>query len=171
MNSDVRKPIIAGNWKMNKTACEARSLALEVKNKTLNLTGDVDVVICPAFTALAAVADIIKGSGVSLGAQNLFWEEKGAYTGEISPGMLVDLGCRYVIVGHSERRKYFGETDADVSRKARAAQAAGLMPFICVGETLEEREAGTMKDVIRGQVLGSVRDITEEHILHAVMAY
>ncbi len=171
MNPEVRKPIIAGNWKMNKTIDAARSLAIEIRNKTLNLTGSVEVVVCPTFTALAAVADVLKGSGVGVGAQNLHWEDKGAYTGEISAGMLVDAGCRYVITGHSERRKYFGETDADVSRKARAAQAAGLVPFICVGETLEEREAGTMKDVIRGQVVGSLRDMTGENILHTVLAY
>ena len=171
MNLEVRKPIIAGNWKMNKTLDAARSLAIEVKNKTLNFTDSVDVVVCPTFTSLAAVADVLKGSGVGLGAQNLYWEEKGAYTGEISAGMLVDAGCGYVILGHSERRKYFGETDADVSRKAHAAQAAGLIPFICVGETLEEREAGTMKDVVRGQVLGSLRDVTGENILQAVLAY
>jgi triosephosphate isomerase len=171
VNLDVRKPIIAGNWKMNKTVDEARNLAIEVKNKTLGLTGGVDVVVCPAFTAIAAVAEVLKGSKVGLGAQNLHWEEKGAYTGEISAGMLVDAGCRYVILGHSERRKYFGETDENVSRKAHAAQAAGLKPFICVGETLEQREAGTMKDVVRGQVLGSLRDISEENILKAVLAY
>ena len=171
MNLEVRKPIIAGNWKMNKTIAGARSLAIEVRNKTLNLTDSVEVVVCPTFTALAAVADVLKGSGVWLGAQNLYWEEKGAYTGEISAGMLVDAGCRYVILGHSERRKYFGETDEGVSRKAHAALGAGLSPFICVGETLDEREAGVMKDVIRGQVLGSLRDLSEEDILHAVLAY
>jgi triosephosphate isomerase len=162
---------MAGNWKMNRTIDAARKLAIEVKNKTLNLTDSVEVVVCPTFTALSAVAEVLKGSGVGVGAQNLYWEEKGAYTGEISAGMLVDAGCRYVILGHSERRKYFGETDEDVARKAHAAQAAGLRPFICVGETLEEREAGTMKDVVRGQVLGSLRDIGEENILHSVLAY
>jgi triosephosphate isomerase len=171
LSLDVRKPIIAGNWKMNKTIGGARNLAIEVRNRTLNLTDSVEVVVCPAFTALEAVADVLKGSGVGLGAQNLYWEEKGAFTGEISAGMLVDAGCRYVILGHSERRKYFGETDEEVSRKARAARGAGLRPFICVGETLEEREAGITKDVIRGQVLGSLRDTGEEDILHTVLAY
>ena len=171
MNLEVRRPIMAGNWKMNKSVDEARNLAIEVKNKTLNLTDSVDVIVCPPFTALAAVRDVLKDSKVGLGAQNLHWEEKGAYTGEVSAGMLVGAGCDYVIVGHSERRKYFGETDELVSRKARAAQAAGLTPFICVGETLEQREAGVMKDVVRGQVLGSLRDISDENILHAVLAY
>lgn len=171
MNLEVRKPIIAGNWKMNKTIAEARSLAIEVKNRTLNFTDRVEVVVCPTFTALSAVAEVLRESEVGLGAQNLYWEEKGAYTGEISAGMLVDAGCRYVIVGHSERRKYFAETDDEVSLKARVALAAGLTPFICVGETLEQREAGAMKDVLRGQVLGSLRDITEEAILHTVLAY
>jgi len=167
----VRKPVIAGNWKMNKTIDEARSLAIAVKNKTLGLTGGVEVVLCPPFTALAAVADVLKGSEVGLGGQNLYWVEKGAYTGEISASMLVDAGCRYVILGHSERRRYFGETDEDVSKKAAAARAAGLSPFVCVGESLEERESGTMKDVIRKQVLGSLRGTGEEDVLHVVLAY
>jgi triosephosphate isomerase len=168
---DVRKPIIAGNWKMNKTVDEARKLAIEVKNRTLGLTDGVEVVICPAFTALAAVAEVLKGSRVGLGAQDLHWEREGAYTGEISAGMLVDAGCGYVILGHSERREYFGETDQTVSNKAHAAHAAGLKPIICVGETLEEREAGIMKDVVRGQVLGSLRDIGEDNMLKVVLAY
>jgi triosephosphate isomerase len=168
---DVRKPIIAGNWKMNKTVDEARKLAIEVKNRTLGLTDGVEVVICPAFTALAAVAEVLKGSRVGLGAQDLHWEREGAYTGEISAGMLVDAGCGYAILGHSERRKYSGETDQTVSNKAHAAHAAGLKPIICVGETLEEREAGIMKDVVRGQVLGSLRDIGEDNMLKVVLAY
>lgn len=171
MGLDVRKPVIAGNWKMNKTVGEARGLALEIRNKTLNLAGAVDVIVCPAFTALPAVADVLKDSHVGLGAQNLYWEEKGAYTGEISAAMLVDAGCRYVILGHSERRKYFGEGDADVSKKARAALAAGLNPIVCVGETLEQREAGTTKDVIRGQVQGSLRGLGEDDMLHTIVAY
>jgi triosephosphate isomerase len=171
VNLEVRKPVIAGNWKMNKTIGEARSLAIEVKNKTLNMAGDVDVILFPAFTALAAVADVLKGSKVGLGGQNLHWEEKGAFTGEISAGMLLDAGCEYVIIGHSERRKYFSETDETVSRKAHAALAAGLKPVICVGETLEEREAGGARDVVRGQVMGSLRGISEENILRAIVAY
>lgn len=171
MNLDVRKPIIAGNWKMYKTIDEARNLAIEIKNKTLSLTDGVDVVICPAFTALAAVAEVLRGSRVGLGAQDLHWEGEGAYTGEVSAGMLSDAGCGYVILGHSERRKYFGETDTNVSRKAHAAQASGLKPFICVGETFEEREAGITKDVVRGQVLGSLRDISEDNMLSVILAY
>jgi triosephosphate isomerase len=171
VSPDVRKPVIAGNWKMNKTVGEARSLAIEVKHRVINLTGEVEVVVCPPYTALAAVAEVLGQSDVGLGAQNLYWEPKGAYTGEVSAGMLVDAGCRYVILGHSERRKYFAEKDEEVARKAHAARAAGLTPFVCVGETLEEREAGVMKDVVRGQVLGSLRGMNEENMLHVILAY
>ncbi len=171
MNSKGRKPIIAGNWKMNKTLEEAKKLAIEVKNNTLARAPEVEVVICPPFTALTEVASIIKGSHVKLGAQNCHWKDSGAFTGEISPIMLKDVGCEYVIVGHSERRQYFGETDEIVSMKAKAALAHGLSPIVCVGEHLEHREKGMTKDIIRGQVIGSLRGIEAEEILRAVVAY
>jgi triosephosphate isomerase len=156
---------------MHKTVDEARKLTLDIRNATINGVQDVDVVICPPFVTIPAVAEVLKGSKVGVGAQNCFWEEKGAYTGEISPIMLRDLGCGYTIVGHSERRLHFGETDASVSRKAKALLAHHICPIVCVGEKLNEREAGTTKDVVRGQILGSLRDIDDEEMLNVVVAY
>jgi triosephosphate isomerase len=156
---------------MNKTLDEARRLALEVRNSTLNLVDAIDVVVCPPFGALHVVSDILKESKVGLGAQDCFWEDHGAYTGEVSVPMLKDLGCGYAIVGHSERRSYFCETDEWVAKKACALAEHGIIPIVCVGEKLEEREAGTTKDVIRGQLLGSLRGMTAEQVLNAVMAY
>jgi triosephosphate isomerase len=171
MNTEERKPIIAGNWKMHKTVQEARKLALGVKNATVNVAGGIDVVLCPPFGALLAVGEVLRGSDVKLGAQNCFWEDKGAFTGEMSPDMLRDLGCSYVIVGHSERRTHFAEMDDWVARKAKAALKHGLSPIVCVGENLEEREAGTTKDVVRGQLLGSLRGIESSEMLSTVVAY
>ena len=171
MSQDERKPIIAGNWKMHKTVQEARKLAVDVKNTTVNLAGEIDVAVCPPFGALLAVGEMLRDSNVKLGAQNCFWEDRGAFTGEISPGMLKDLGCTYVIVGHSERRTYFAETDDWVARKAEAVLRHGLSPIVCVGENLEEREAGTTKDVVRGQLLGSLRGIEKGEMLSTVVAY
>ena len=146
-----RKPIIAGNWKMNKTATAASPLATAVVKEVAG--AEAEVVLCPTFIALGAVAATIRGTTVKLGAQNLHWEKEGAFTGEISAAMLTDMGCTHVIIGHSERRAYFHETDADVNRKTQAALAAGLTPIVCVGETLEERESNRMESVIRRQVL------------------
>jgi triosephosphate isomerase len=171
VNLEARKPIIAGNWKMHKTVDEARKLALEVKNSTINLADEVDVVLCPPFVSLPAVGEVIRGSRVGLGAQNCHWEDKGAFTGEISPVMLKGLGCSYTIVGHSERRGYFGESDEGVARKAKALLAHNISPIVCVGEKLGEREAGTTKDVVRGQILGSLRDIEAEDMLRTIVAY
>ncbi len=165
-----RRPIIAGNWKMNKTSNEARDLA----SKLLPLVSgaqDRDIVLAPPFTALNAVAEAIKGTNVALSAQNLFWEDKGAFTGEISAEMLLDLGCKYVIIGHSERRQYFGETDETVNRKVKQALKKGLFPIMCVGETLAEREAGKLKEIISRQVAGGLKDITAEDMKKAVIAY
>jgi triosephosphate isomerase len=168
---EVRRPIIAGNWKMYKTTGKARKLALDIKNASLNLTDDVDVVLCPPFGSLLVVSEVIKTSKVKLGAQDCFWEDEGAFTGEVSPRMLKDLGCEYTIVGHSERRTYFGETDDAVSRKAKALLRNDISPIVCVGERLEEREAGTTKDVVRSQVLGSLRGVVAEEMLKTVIAY
>jgi triosephosphate isomerase len=165
-----RKPIIAGNWKMNMTATQARELA----SKLLPLVAavkDRDIVLGPPFTALSAVADTIKGTNVSLSAQNLHWEDKGAFTGEISAEMLLDLGCRYVIIGHSERRQYFGETDETVNKKVRQALKKGLLPILCVGETLAEREAGKLNDIINRQVKIGLKDISAEDMKKIVIAY
>lgn len=171
MSDGVRKPIVGGNWKMHNTVTQARKLALETKHALVNAADRVDVVICPPFSALSAVAEVLGGSNVMLGAQNCHWEEKGAFTGEISAPMLEDLGCRYCIVGHSERRHKFGEPDEWVCRKVHALHLHGLSPIVCVGETLEQRESGSTKDIVRGQILGSLRDVGTDHMLKTVIAY
>jgi triosephosphate isomerase len=165
----MRTPIIAGNWKMFKTAEEATAFIAEVKGKAE--VGGVESVICAPFTALPALAQAIKGTSIKIGAQNLHFEDNGAYTGEISGVMLKDLGVHYVIIGHSERRQYFAESDEIVNRKAHAAFRHGLTPIICVGEKLEEREAGQTKDVVRVQTEGAFADLTAEQAAVSVIAY
>jgi triosephosphate isomerase len=166
----MRKPIIAGNWKMNKTAGEAVELVTALKGKVADVT-DVDIVVGPTFTALLAVSEIIKESNIKLAAQNMYWEEKGAFTGEISPVMLKDVGCQYVIIGHSERRAYFSETNETVNNKVKAAHAYSLNPIVCVGEKLEERESGVMKDVVKDHVVNGLAGLSEEQMLNTVIAY
>ena len=151
--------VVAGNWKMNTTVAEAVALAAAVRDGAASASG-VELVLCPPFVSLAAVSDAVKGSAVKVGAQNMHFEDSGAFTGEVSPGMLQDL-CDYVIVGHSERRQMFAETDETVNNKVKAAQAAGLKPIMCVGETLEEREAGKASDIISGQVRAGLEGITD----------
>lgn len=146
----MRVPLIAGNWKLNKTSTEAYKLVAEMLPGLRNIRG-VEKLLCPPFTALMAVSRLIKDSDIRLGAQNMYWEEQGAYTGEISPRMLAEF-CQYVILGHSERRTYFGETNEQVNRKVRAAIAHHLMPIICVGETLGENEVGRAAGVVSRQV-------------------
>ncbi len=165
-----RKPIIAGNWKMNKTSAEARDLA----GKLIPLVSGVknrEIVLGPPFTALSAVAASIKGTTIALSAQNMHWEDKGAFTGEISAEMLLDLGCKYVIIGHSERRQYFGETDETVNKKIRQALKKGLLPIMCVGETLAEREAGKLNEIINRQVAGGLKEIGADDMRKVVIAY
>jgi triosephosphate isomerase len=165
-----RRPIIAGNWKMNKTTAEARDLA----SKLIPLVSGVkdrDIVLAPTFTSLQTVGDAIKGTNMTLSAQNLFWEDKGAFTGEISAEMLLDLGCKYVIIGHSERRQYFGETDKTVNKKVRQALNKGLLPIVCVGELLSEREAGKANEVIDRQVTGALTGVTAAEMQKIVLAY
>jgi triosephosphate isomerase len=147
----MRKPIIAGNWKMNKTVSAALDLVRQVKASVADAR-NVDIVVAPPFTALLTVSREIEGSNIELAAQDVFWEPSGAYTGEISADMLRDVGCRYVILGHSERRQYFGETNEWVRKKIKASLAVDLRPIICVGEALEEREAGKTFDVVKMQV-------------------
>jgi len=154
----MRRPIVTGNWKMNGTVGESTRLAAELRS-CLATAVDAEVVVCPPATSLAAVRDVLSGGSILLGAQNLHWESSGAFTGELSPKMLADLSCSYVIVGHSERRAQFGETDADVQRKARAAMEAGIHPIVCIGETLEEREGGRTDEILTRQVEGSLRGI------------
>ncbi len=165
----MRTPIIAGNWKMFKTAGEAVSFVNEVKGKA-EIAG-VESVICAPFTALPALAEAVKGTSLKIGAQNMHWEESGAYTGEISGPMLQDLGVHYVIIGHSERRAYFAETDETVNKKVHAAFKYGITPIICVGEKLEEREAGQTKEVCRVQTEAALQGLSAEQAAQAVIAY
>ncbi|MEW5762365.1 MAG: triose-phosphate isomerase [Bacillota bacterium] len=165
-----RRPIIAGNWKMHKTPAEALAFVEDFLPRIAGLRG-VEVVLCPAFPALVPVAGALAGSPVALGAQNMYWEVRGAFTGEVSPPMLAAAGCRYVILGHSERRQYFGETDAGVNRKVKAALAHGLSPIVCVGERLEEREEGRTREVVGTQVRGSLAGLAAEEAQGLVVAY
>jgi triosephosphate isomerase (TIM) len=166
----MRKPIIAGNWKMYKTIPEAKTLVTGMLSK-LSGFNDVEVVFCPPFTALSTVKELIKGTPCAVGAQNLYWKEQGAFTGEISPLMLKDIGCDYVIIGHSERRQYFGETDATVNLKVKAALAVGIKPIICVGESLAEREAGETDSLIKRQTEKALEGIEASAIPTLVIAY
>ncbi len=166
----MRKKIIAGNWKMNKTVSEAQNLADAIK-RDLDSEAKVDVVLCPPFTAISAVSQAVSGTQIAVGAQNMHFEASGAYTGEISAEMLREQYCRYVILGHSERRQYFGETDESVNQKTKAALAAGLKPIVCVGETLEEREADKYQDVIRTQINGGLAGLSEADFKNLVVAY
>ncbi len=166
----MRKPIIAGNWKMNMNHKQAEELARDIVEKITDITG-IDVIICPPFTSLKTVQNVIKDTGISLGAQNMHWEGKGAFTGEISASMLLTLGCNYVILGHSERRAYFHETDEIVVRKVKAAIESGLTPIVCVGETRKEREEGITEKVIETQVRGVVEGLSPELFDGTVMAY
>jgi triosephosphate isomerase len=165
----MRKPIIAGNWKMHTTVGEAVALVDSMREYLDKITS-VDSVVCPPFVALSAVAAALKSSRISVGAQNMHWETKGAYTGEIAPGMLVGM-CQYVILGHSERREYFGETDEGVNRKLKAAQAWGLTPIICVGETEAQYDAGQTESVVQSQVAAAVENVTPEQAARLVIAY
>lgn len=165
-----RKPLMAGNWKMYKTVPEAVELVTGLR-KNLSDVKSTEVLVCVPFTDISAVAQALKGSDIAYGAQNLHWEAKGAFTGEISAPMLKDAGCKYVIVGHSERRQYFGETDETVNKKMKAAFAAGITPIVCVGETLAEREKGVTMQVIEKQVKGGLAGLTPEQANTVVIAY
>jgi triosephosphate isomerase len=164
----MRKWIVAGNWKMHNTIAESIALAKAIKDGALDFNGGA-IVLAPPFTALTAVGEVIKGSNVSLAAQNMHYEDKGAFTGEISPIMLKDLSCTYVIVGHSERRKYFHELDHDVNLKIKKALITGLIPIMCVGETDEERVKGITQDVIGRQINQGLNGV--EKIDNIVIAY
>ena len=165
-----RKPIIAGNWKMYKTAAEALALVNELKRE-LPMVKDAEVVVCPPFTALYAVSTILQGSDIRLGAQNVHLEKEGAFTGEISAPMLKELRVHYAIVGHSERRQYFAETNEGVNKRANAALAHGIRPIVCVGETLAQREAGQTEAVVRDHVSGSLAGFVKDDMLETVIAY
>ena len=165
-----RRPIIAGNWKMNKTAAEGRALVEELKALVSGIN-TVDIVVCPTYTTLPAVIEAAAGSNIMVGAQNVHWAESGAFTGEISASMLKETGVEFVIIGHSERRQYFGETDDTVNKRLKAALAAGLKPIVCIGETLEERESGETNNVLATQLQGGFADISANEIRGCVVAY
>lgn len=166
----MRKPIIAGNWKMHKTVGEAVELVQELIGLVKDVK-DVEVVVCPVFTSLGAVREQIKATNIKLGAQNMHWEKQGAFTGEISPVMLQDIGCDYVIIGHSERRQYFAETDETVNKKVKAAFEYGLTPIMCVGESLAERQNGDTERVIATQVKGGLDGLSAAQVADLVIAY
>lgn len=161
---------MAGNWKMNNTAAEAAALAKDLTRLLANSKG-VDVVICPPFTALATVGPVISGTNIGLGAQNMHWEKSGAFTGEVSAAMLRDLYCHYVILGHSERRAMFGETDEVVNRKVKAALASNLHPIVCIGETLSQRKSGKTEEIIKSQCRNSFKDLDAANFSNMILAY
>ena len=166
----MRKPFIAGNWKMNNNIRESVALAKALTEKNKNIT-DRDIMIAPVFTSLSAVAETIKGSAIKLGAQNMHYEKPGAFTGEISADMLTDAGCTYVILGHSERRLLFAETDIVINKKIKCALANKLLPILCCGEVLEEREKGKMNEVVEKQLAGSLDGISEKDAGQIIIAY
>jgi len=166
----VRTPLIAGNWKLFKTLTEATDLVDGLKPLVQDVRG-VEVVVAPVFTAISAVAAAVVGSRIKVAAQNCYWEEEGAFTGEVSPKLLKDAGCSYVIIGHSERRQYFSETNETVNRKVKAAIAAGLTVLLCVGETLAERDAGETFAVVEAQVRGGLQGVPSFDLQQVVIAY
>jgi triosephosphate isomerase len=166
----MRKPIIAGNWKMNKTVRDAVGLVSELRSLIVDVS-DVEVVVAPTFTALSAVSREIQGSNIQLCGQDVFWERAGAYTGEVSAVMLKDVGCRFVILGHSERRQYFRETDAQVNKKIRAALGEGLNPIVCVGESLEQRESGMASSTVGDQIRACFVGFTPTEMETMIIAY
>jgi triosephosphate isomerase len=166
----MRTPVIAGNWKLFKTIGESVALVNELKQLVANIH-DVEIVVAPVFTALSRVSDAVEGSNVRLAAQDCYWEEEGAFTGEVAPKLLKDAGCSHVIIGHSERRQFFGETDLTVNKKARAAIAAGLTAIVCVGEMLTDRESGQTFSVLETQIQGSLAGLAADDFTHVIIAY
>lgn len=166
----MRRPFIAGNWKMYKGVSEASSLASELVGSCRDMA-EIDIAVAPPFTALAAVGEALAGSAIGLGAQNMHWEDEGAFTGEVSAVMLKDAGCEYVILGHSERRRYFNETDKNVNRKTLAALSHKLAPIVCVGESEEERDRGVTFVVVDRQINGALNDVAAPQLSELVIAY
>ena len=166
----MRKTIIAGNWKMYKTIKDGQELAVALKRELYKIE-NVDIVICPAYTLLAYLADDLEESNIAIGAQDIYWQEEGAFTGEVSAAMLKDAGCRYVIVGHSERRQFFGETNETVNKKIKACLRHGLTPIICLGENLQERESGNTFKIIDNHIQGSLAGLSAEEMFKTVIAY
>lgn len=168
----MRKHVIAANWKMNKTISEALQFVSDFRQMLMDTpVNNVDIILSPAFTAINAISDAVSGGNIDVAAQDLYWEEKGAYTGEISAAMLADCGCKYVIVGHSERRQLFGETDEQISKKIRRAIYSGLRPLFCVGESLQQREDEETFRIIRNQVEKGVDGLSEEAVSSLLIAY
>ncbi|MCQ2408134.1 MAG: triose-phosphate isomerase [Oscillospiraceae bacterium] len=171
MNKNLRKAIIAGNWKMNKTRPEAKALLEEINPLVANAEGKIEVIACVPFTNLETAVNATAGSNVKIGAENVHFEKSGAFTGEISADMLTEIGVEYVVIGHSERRQYFGETDETVNKRTKAALAAGLKPIVCVGELLWERECNITEEVIARQIKLDLWEVTAEQMKNVVIAY
>jgi len=170
MTDSIRRRVIAGNWKMYKTVAETRAFFSAFAPLVANST-HCDIVVAPPFTALAAAAQFARGTKIAVSSQDLYWGKEGAFTGEVSAGMLVEAGCRYVIIGHSERRQFFGETDETVAKKTKAALAAGLTPIVCVGELLAQREAKNTEAVLEKQFRGGPGSLTPEEFSRILIAY
>ena len=170
MGMTMRPPIIAGNWKLNNTISEAVELTSKLKD-LLAPTNNVDIVVAPPFTALDAVNKVIRDTNIALAAQDVYWENSGAFTGEVSVPMLKDTGCEYIIVGHSERRQFFKETNENVNQKVNAVLSHGLKPIICVGEQLDDREAGRTEAVIQDHVSGAIENLSSDAVLSSIIAY
>jgi len=170
MSQAKRRRVIAGNWKMYKNQVETRAFFTQFKSLVAGVT-DCDIVVAPPFTNIPTAIELTKGTGISISAQDVFWEKEGAFTGEISVGMLVEAGCTHTIIGHSERRQFFGETNETVFKKTKAALGAGLIPIVCIGEMLADREAGRTEAIIREQFLGSVGALTPEGFSRILIAY
>ena len=166
----MRTPFVAGNWKLNKTPDEAETLARCVVDAVSGITG-VDVAICPPFPALERVASAVRGTAIGLGAQNMYWASEGAFTGEVSAPMLLTCGCEYVILGHSERRQFFGETDETVNRRLKTALRAGLKPIVCLGESLDERQADRTEQVVEAQMRGALNGLSADDVQGITLAY
>lgn len=166
----MRKPMIAGNWKMYKDVMESIELVNAVKREVFDV-GNVDIVVVPPYVNISEVSEMLSESNISTGGQNCHWEPEGAFTGEIAVGMLKSVGCKYVVIGHSERRKYFGETDETVNLKVKAVIGQGLIPIMCVGETLEERESEKTMDVVKTQVEGGLKGLSADEIKDLIIAY
>jgi triosephosphate isomerase len=167
----VRQSIVAGNWKLHKTPAETRRTILELRNKLAGLDSKSEVLVCPAMACLQSATEAAKDTSIRVGSQNVFWEKSGAFTGEVSVDMLVDLGVTHTLIGHSERRALFGETDQDVARKLLSVLDSPLIPVVCVGEVLEQREAGETREVLERQVKGALEQVAPDHIERVVVAY
>ncbi len=167
----MRRKVIAGNWKMNKDVNETKELINGLLKELQNIKQNCDVILCPPFTSLSESGKLLENTAVKLGAQNMYFEESGAYTGEISAAMLLSSGCEFVILGHSERRTIFNESDETINKKIKQALKAGLKPIFCIGETLEQRESNKTNDVIKKQVTGGLKDLTDQDLEKMIIAY